>query len=151
MDGFRPSRRVSFFGILAIVAGVIAASYRNFAGDNVLALVLGLIAIGLGLITLSLFYIEQGRYQKKSKTSEPCKTGARRGRVIAFIGAAFVLGSFVWLGAVIALLGASADHMLLFKIWVVVFLIGCFFLFFSTVMKWAALLGLTRSNRENRD
>ncbi len=145
MIWFTPSRRVSYIALLAVVIAPIAIVYRRFEGNDSIALAVGLLAIVLGIVTIALFYAEyRQQYQKILQGSVRHGRLARRGRIIAAAGVVVVLGSFAWLAAVIAILGASPHHLMFFQIWLILFLIGCVLLFYPVVIKWAIAFGLIR-------
>lgn len=144
MNEFRPPRHVSYIGLLAVIIGIVAIIYRRLHGNDTLAAILGFLAIILGLIVVLLLSEQQGGIQRTSLLSEYVRKNIARSKRNSQLGVIFLVFSFVWLGAGMALFGASESSTLLFYTWLAIFLFGCAFLFWGFAIRWAIKLGIIR-------
>ena len=140
---FRPRPRAGYTALIAAVVTALAVFCRRVNGDDGIALALGLSAILIGTVAYIMLRVEMRRSQRDLLLGSPRHERlSNRGRRVAWIGAATVLGSFMWLGAMIVFFGASPKHMLFFRVWLVIFSIGFVLLWFPIIRKLMIMLGL---------
>jgi predicted membrane channel-forming protein YqfA (hemolysin III family) len=137
-----PSRLTWYVALACIVTAAVAVVYRKLEGDDLVASVIGGLAVFLGLVFLVLRSAERRRhYNAAVSRSSEIGNWNRWARRAAGVGAILAVGSFAWLLFAIEFLNPQL-HALFFDIWMVFFLIGAVLLFSPAYVRLASVLNI---------